>query len=166
MRGAMGLYARDVMQPHVVAVTPDTTLAEVADLLINRRISGVPVLEDDAIVGVVSRSDFARVISLERALAGLIAEAEPPEEFAPGELPVPMPLPVELVAQMEGRTVREVMAPSPVTVLPQTPVREVAELFVKRHVHRILVADAAGLQGIISSLDLLRLIANGTLREG
>jgi CBS domain-containing protein len=47
----MSLRARDVMQPHVVTVTPDTTLAEVADMLICRRISDVPVVEGNAIIG-------------------------------------------------------------------------------------------------------------------
>lgn len=161
----MSLLARDVMQPHVVTVTPDTTLAHVADLLINRRISGVPVVEGEAVVGVVSRSDFARVVSLERALAGLVAEAEGVEEFAPGEVPAPVPLPHDLAAQMEGRKVRDVMALAPVVVLPDTPIAEVADLLVKRHVHRVFVADAAGLRGVISALDLLRLIAGGQLRE-
>ena len=126
---------------------------------------GVPVVEGDAIVGVVSRSDFARVVSLERALAGLVAEAEGVEEFAPGELPAPIPLPPDLAAQMEGRTVRDVMAPTPVVVSPETPIAEVADLLVRRHVHRVLVADAAGLRGVISALDVLRLVADGHLRE-
>ena len=161
----MSLRARDVMQPHVVTVTPETGLAEIADLLINRRISGVPVVEGDAIVGVVSRSDFVRVISLERALAGLVAEAEGGAEFAPGELPAPIPLPSDLAAQMQGRTVREVMAPTPIVVSPETPIAEVADLLVKRHVHRVFVADAAGLCGVISALDVRRLVADGHLRE-
>lgn len=161
----MSLLARDVMQPHVVTVTADTTLAHVADLLINRRISGVPVVEGDTIVGVISRSDFARVVSLEWALAGLVGEAREVEEFAPGEIPEPTPLPPDLAAQMEGRTAGEVMTPTPLVVSPETPIASVADLMVKRHVHRVLVADDGGLRGVISALDLLRLIAGGQLRE-
>ena len=112
----MSLLARDIMQPHVVTVSPDTTLVAVADLLINQRISGVPVVEGGAIVGIVSRSDFARLVSLERTLAGLATEAEGIEEYAPGELPAPLPLPAELTALMEGRAVRDVMTPSPLVV--------------------------------------------------
>lgn len=161
----MTLLARDVMQPRVLTVTPDATFAEVADLLITRRISGVPVVESDAIVGVVSRSDFARVVSLERALADLVADAGDVEEFAPGELPAPRPLPADLAAQMEGRTVRDVMAPTTVVVSPETPIDEVADLLVRRHVHRVLVANATGLRGVISALDILRWVAGGQLRE-
>jgi hypothetical protein len=36
---------------------------------------------------------------------------------------------------------------------------------VKRHVHRVLVADAGGVRGVVSALDLLRLIAGRQLRE-
>lgn len=160
----MSLLARDIMQPHVVTVSPDTTLAAVADLLINQRISGVPVVEGGAIVGIVSRSDFARLVSLERTLAGLATEAEGVEEYAPGELPAPLP-PPGLTALMEGRAVRDVMTPSPLVVSPEAPIDQVADLLVRRHVHRVLVADAAGLHGVISALDVLRLVADGRLRE-
>jgi CBS domain-containing protein len=161
----MRVLARDIMQPHVVAVKPDATLIEVADLLINRRIGVVPVVEHDAVVGIVSRSDFARVVSLERALAGLVALAEAPEEFAPGEQPEPLPLPPDLAREMQGRSARDIMAPTPIVVSPETPVREVAALLVGRHVHHVVVADAGGLRGVVSALDIVRLVTDGRLRE-
>ena len=109
------------MAPQVVTVTPGTTLAELADLLISQRIGGVPVVEDDTVVGVVSRSDFARVISLDRSLAGLVAEGDWQEEFAPGELPEPGTRPAQLAAATGGHTVREVMVAAPVTVSGTQP---------------------------------------------
>jgi len=149
------------MERHVVTVTPETALAELADLLVRKRISGVPVVQSGALVGVVSRSDFVRAVSLERSLAGLIAEAETPEEFAPGEAPEPVVLP----PHVEGGAVRDVMVSSPVTVSPETPIGEVADLLVKRHLHRILVVDGKTLRGVISALDIVRLVASGKLRE-
>lgn len=161
----MTIRARDVMEPHVVTVTPDATLAELADLLISKRVGGVPVVQHGAVVGVISRSDFARVVSLERSLAGLIAEGEPYEEFAPGETPDPMRLPPQLGAAMEGRTVGQVMVAAPITVSPDAPIDEVAEVLVRHHLHRVLVVEGKTLRGVISTLDIVRLVASGRLAE-
>ena len=99
----MTILARDIMQRHVVTVTPETTLAELADLLVGKRIGAVPVVQSGAVVGVVSRSDFARTVSLERSLAGLVADAEGRQEFAPGEVPPEVASPA-----IEGSTSVEV----------------------------------------------------------
>jgi CBS domain-containing protein len=157
----MSLRARDVMQANVLGVSPDMTLAALEDLLIGKRISGVPVIEQGALVGIVSRSDVVRSLSLERSLSGVIADGlASPEE---GEEPVA--LPAALRAQLAARTVREVMARDPVTVTPDTPVAEVSRLLLARHIHRVLVVDGTSVRGIISTLDLVRLIADGRVRE-
>jgi CBS domain-containing protein len=148
------------MQRNVLTVTPETTLAELADLLVGKRVGGVPVLESGAVVGVVSRSDFARVVSLDRALAGLVAEADTSAEFAPGEVTGP----VGVAPPLEGHVVRDVMVTAPVTVSPETPIKEVADLLVRRHLHRVLVVDGKALCGVISALDIVGLVASGKLR--
>lgn len=159
----MTLCARDVMEPHVVTVTPDTTLAELADLLIGKRIGGVPVVQHDTVVGMVSRSDFARVVSLDRTLAGLIAEGDWQEEFAPGAAPEPTRLPAQLATAMEGRTVRQAMVSAPVTVSPDTPIDAVARVLVTHHLHRVLVVEGQTLRGVISAFDIVRLVASRRL---
>jgi CBS domain-containing protein len=55
--------AADVMVQHVISVEPDTTLPEIADLMVRHRIKRVPVLRDGRVVGVVSRSDLVAAIS-------------------------------------------------------------------------------------------------------
>ena len=160
----MTICARDIMQPDVVTVTPDMPLVQLGDLLISKRIGGVPVVEAGALVGVVSRSDFVRCLSLERALAGLTADALDDEEFAPGGKSSPL-LSQQLAKQFEGRSVRDVMVREPVAVRPDVPVSEVARVLLTRHLHRVLVTDGGTVQGIISALDVVRLIADGRLRE-
>lgn len=157
----MELLARDIMQRKVRSVHPDMTLAELEDFLLRERIGGAPVLERDQLVGVVSRSDLVRLLSLDRSLAGLAAEASPELEFAPCGAPQPLPLPPRLDRELGRRKVRDAMVPEPVTVSPGTPVREVARIMVEQHLHRILVTDAGKLVGIITSLDIARLVATG-----
>lgn len=52
----------EIMTRAVVTVTPDTPIIDVARRLLDNRISGVPVLEDDRIVGVITESDLFRMI--------------------------------------------------------------------------------------------------------
>ena len=54
------MSARDVMTTEVVSVGPQTTVREIASLLIQRRISAVPVLEGGRLIGIVSEGDLMR----------------------------------------------------------------------------------------------------------
>ena len=149
------------MQKHVLDVSPDMPIPELVDFLISHQVSGVPVIERGKIVGIVSRSDLVRAVSLERSLAGIVAEGVAQEEFAPGEVP-PFPgLRSRAVQALQDRSVRTIMVTDPVSVAPHLPVVEVARLMVARHMHRVLVTDGAQLLGLISSLDVVRLVAEG-----
>ena len=56
------LPIHDVMTHDVVTVSPDTSIGEVAQQLLDHRIGGVPVIEQGRIVGVITESDLFRVI--------------------------------------------------------------------------------------------------------
>ena len=157
----MPLCAHDIMQRHVLSVPPDMPIPELVDFLISHRVSGVPVIEKRKIVGIVSRSDLVRAVSLERSLAGIVAEGVEQEEFAPGEVPPVPGLRSSAVQALQNRSVRTIMVTDPISVTPDTPVVEVARLMVGRHMHRVLVTDGAQLLGLISSLDVVRLVAEG-----
>jgi CBS domain-containing protein len=161
----MTIRARDIMQPNVLTVAPEMSLAELADFLIASRIGGVPVVDDGTLVGIVSRSDIVRSLSLERSLAGLMVD-ESEEEFAPGTVAASPPLPKNLSAkELAIRTVREVMVADVVTVAPDMPISDVANVLVQRHLHRVLVTEGKAVCGMISVLDLARLIGQGRLSE-
>jgi CBS domain-containing protein len=61
--GAHGRTARDVMTPDVIAVAPDTTLNQIAELFETRKIHLVPVMHDGGLVGIVSRADLVRALA-------------------------------------------------------------------------------------------------------
>ncbi len=60
-----GLTAADIMTTSVISVTADTDLADVRQLLVNRRIRRVPVLRDGRLVGIVSRSNIVALLTTE-----------------------------------------------------------------------------------------------------
>jgi CBS domain-containing protein len=52
----------EIMTRAVVAVAPDTSIWEVARVLLDNRIGGVPVVDDGRVVGVITESDLFRMI--------------------------------------------------------------------------------------------------------
>ncbi len=148
----MSLIARDVMKTEIVSVTPETALPALEDTLIGRHIGGVPVIEAGKLVGIVSRSDIVRYFTIQRSMADLLgrprASASARNHQADRHL-----------------TVRDIMAEAVVTVSPDAPIEDVARLMVDRHVHRVLVTNDGDVVGLISALDLARLIAEKTLVE-
>jgi CBS domain-containing protein len=162
----MPLCARDIMQKRVLSVPPDLPIPELVDFLISHRVSGVPVMEKGKLVGIVSRSDLVRAVSLERSLAGIVAQAFEHDEFAPGEVPPPVGVRSSAVQALQNRTVRTIMVTDPISVAPDTPVGDVARLLVTKHMHRVLVTEGAKVLGLISSLDVVRLVADGKTADG
>lgn len=60
-----GTEARDVMTRKVRTVQPDTQLEDLVDLMLKKRVNPVPVVENDRLVGIVSRSDLVQMMAAE-----------------------------------------------------------------------------------------------------
>ncbi|HFD16842.1 MAG TPA: CBS domain-containing protein [Rhodospirillales bacterium] len=145
------MLARDVMTRNVVTVAPDTPVSEIARLLLEKRISGVPVVEPDGrLVGIVSEGDLMRRVEEGGARRGSwwLAMLGIPEERA-----------LEYV-RTHGRHARDVMTRQVITVSPDTPIGKVARLLEEEHIKRVPVVEDGRLVGIISRADLLRAIAS------
>jgi CBS-domain-containing membrane protein len=133
---------RDVMTSEVATVPFGTTLKEVARILAERRISGVPVVDESgAVLGVVSEADIVRVEAGEEArgglLAGLLADRRP--------------------ARLEACTAADAMTSPAVTARPEQDVAEAARLMTEREVNRLPVVERDGsLVGIVTRADLVR----------
>lgn len=164
----MTLRARDIMETKLVTVAPDLTLAEVAEVFYREHITGAPVIDPrrpDELLGLISRSDLVRFPLYQGAVAGMVGEylrdlgaAEGITQETSDEAPA---LPDSLRGHLANHTVREAMAASPQAVTPDATVREVAAVMVAKRLHRVLVRDGEKLVGLISSLDIARMVAEG-----
>jgi CBS domain-containing protein len=125
---------RDIMTTAVVTVTSSASYQQLAALLAEREISGVPVLTDGGhVAGVVSHVDL----------------------IAAGELQIGRPLHRPARRQLR-LTAGQLMTAPAVTVLPDATIAAAARLMSDRHVRRLPVVDAGGrLTGIVSLRDLL-----------
>ncbi|MDH3592919.1 MAG: CBS domain-containing protein [Planctomycetota bacterium] len=133
------MTAKDVMTRELLTVTPATPLREFARLCAEDNVSGAPVVRvDGALVGIISRTDLMRRLLEDDPMFGGSSPAEGLPSI--GE---------------DNRQVADVMETKVVSVAPDTPVHEVAELMVEDRIHRVLVVENDEPVGIITSLDLL-----------
>jgi CBS domain-containing protein len=154
-----GLLASDIMTRSLVTARPDQELQAAERLLIEHRIGGVPVVENGILVGVLSRSDVARVEVLMQSLDGLVSDRLNWNEQADGFRHTAGQEFKGFRQRLDQLKVRDAMTDQVVTCRLSTPAREVAAEMVRHHIHRIIVVDGKQPVGIISSLDLARLVA-------
>jgi CBS domain-containing protein len=125
----------DLMQQDVVAVNPESALAEAITLLADAHVSALPVVSSTGqLVGVISASDI------------LGAEAE--VQSAEGRATL-----------FETTTVQELMTPTPQVIEPQADVRDAARRMLYAEVHRLFVTTGERLEGVISATDIVRGVA-------
>ncbi len=141
------LLARDVMTSPVITVTPDTSVKEIAQLLLTHHISGVPVVSPEGkLVGIVTEADLLHKERPEVEEGGLL------RLFRRGQL-------AEAERKAEGLVARDVMTSPVVTVTEEVPLREVAALMARRQINRVPVVRGDQVVGIVSRADVLRALA-------
>lgn len=153
--------AQDLMETVVTTVEHSLSLLELQQLLVAEGIGGAPVVDGDRLVGVVSRSDVVRTLAdeWERAeqLVSDFYEALPLSKTSAWNI---IPRDTDQVAtRLSGLTVREVMNPRVISVPPDEPIEAVAACLIRYRIHRVLVTEEERLVGIVSSLDLVQLLA-------
>jgi CBS domain-containing protein len=151
------LKAKDVMKAPVVTLDDDVSLREAAQALSDDHIGGAPVVNlQGKPLGVVSLFDIAT------HLAGLERPAgEPGGFYRQGRVQVgggEVETPEE--GALDEATVADIMAPGLIGVRPEASLSDVARLLARKQIHRVFVLDGKGrLQGVISTMDILRVLA-------
>ena len=153
------LTAKDIMNPDIMRVREDLTVAELAAFLTDQEISGAPVEDEHAkLVGVVSVTDIVRATS---SGGERYAPDHDPSFYVRGwENRVAVEDLQDLHFDDGGLLVRDIMTPSVFAVEAETPVREVARSMMDSHLHRMLVVQQDKVVGIISTSDMLQLLAD------
>jgi len=144
------MIASDIMTRDVVSVGPDAPVADVVALMLNHRISAVPVVQNNVVIGILSEGDLLR-----RAEIG----TEPTrsrwiEFFASSET-----VAADYV-RSHGRKTSEVMTRDVVTVAADTPIAEIARLLETRGIKRVPVTRDGALVGIVSRANLLQALSS------
>ncbi len=150
------------MQTRVRTVSAEESLLELERFLLAENLSGAPVTDGGKLVGVVSRSDVLRQLIVERAESEYAADYELAWGMLGGEeRDVERWITDTAAEQLAGLKVKDAMIHDVKTVSPDTPVEDVARLMIDKGIHRVIVTDGGELAGIVTSMDLVRLFADG-----
>lgn len=154
----MALTAGDLMEKDVVTVSPDTPLLDVHRLFVEEEIHGAPVVDDEGqVVGVITTLDLLRAVEEEHDTA----RVDPVyfRDTLPYSSPDWTSNPEDFQDRLSQDRVSDAMSTEVITVSAQASVAEVARLLHDQRVHRVLVVEDGRLAGIISSFDLVGLLA-------
>jgi len=138
------MIARELMTPDPLTVTPQASVAEVWDLMREADVRHIPVVQADALVGMVSDRDLARV-DIARLLRVEGADALREELTTP---------------------IAKVMSPNVIAVEPETEIGDVIDLLLEHKIGAVPVVqeETREVLGIISYVDVLRAL-QGILSE-
>ena len=157
----MLLLAREIMTPSIKAVPQSWTMDRLARFLTDNEIAGSPVTDDNGdIIGIVTLKD---ITEFRWNASRPETEAQLTEDEAREARRLRMviyegmgKLPVE---------VRDIMTPILLSVDEATPVRDIAKTMMKEHLHRIFVTLDGKITGIITTYDLLKIIADRNMTQ-
>lgn len=155
--GAVVLNARtaaDLMTANPVSLREDCTLKEAVAFLVDRNVSGAPVIDEAGRpVGVLTQTDI------------LIHDREEVEHIPAPEVDCGRPLPRDWwdsfqIERVDTTPVRELMTPAVFCVAQETSAWGVIEQMRELNVHRLFVVDHNGvLVGVVSAMDIVRHLA-------
>lgn len=144
------MQARDIMAKPVLTAKPATTVADIASLMAEKRISGLPIVDEDGnLVGVVSETDL-----LHRSETG----TERRRKWWMRILLDSETLARDYV-KTHGKHASDIMSPYVISVSADADLRHVADVLDKNEIKRVPVLDNGKLVGIITRGDLVRALA-------
>jgi CBS domain-containing protein len=147
------MKAKDIMTTPVVTVSPVATVQEIAALLLERRISAVPVVEHERLIGLVSEGDLLHrhEIGTQRGL--------PERSWWQGLIGSEPGLAARYVKSHAAHA-RDIMTRDVITVDEDTPIAEVAVRLEAHRIKRVPVLRDGRLVGIVGRANLIQALAN------
>ena len=132
------MLVEEIMSRSVVTLTTEQTLREAIELLQSKRIRHLPVVDDSKVVGIVTDRDVKRATP--SVLSGIDRDG------------------YERV--LDTTKVTQFMTREPQTVTPNSGVKAAVKIFLDRKVGALPVVEDGHLVGILTDIDILRVVDN------
>ena len=144
------LKVKDIMTKEIITVSPQTEITSAAKILLEKRINGLPVIDDSGkLVGILCQSDLVaqqKSIPIPSVYTVL-------DSFIPLTSLKRIDKEVKKIAALK---VEQAMTPHPVTVGPETGIEDVARLMVDKKYHTLPVMEGDKIVGIVGKEDVLK----------
>lgn len=156
LRQAEQIKVRDIMTTEIATVRPQTALQDAARLLLELRISGLPVVdENNKLIGIVTEADFlcAMGIPCHHPAHNLWQTLEAMFRYQPVSANTPV-------------TVADIMTKQIITIQPEDTLHEVIDTMKQHHIKRVVVADTGQhVLGIITRSNLVKILLTQILLQ-
>ena len=140
------MRAADVMTTNICVVAPEAPIQEIAREMLDRRISGMPVVDGDGnVLGIVSEGDLVRRAELGTDRRSWWLDMVSSDRTLASDY-----------VKTHGRTARDVMSSPAVVVEESTGLAEIAKLLESRRIKRVPVVRDGKLVGVVSRADIVR----------
>ncbi|MFA6296932.1 MAG: CBS domain-containing protein [Patescibacteria group bacterium] len=146
------MKVKEIMTSNVVTCEITTPVNEVAKKLIDNDITGMPVVDNGKVIGIITESDLI----MQKAKIHIPQYIQILDSYL--YLEDPSEVETEL-KKITGMTAREVMTSKPVTIGSNDSVSDLATLIEENHINPIPVVDNDKLVGIVSRADIVKLLA-------
>jgi CBS domain-containing protein len=150
------MKVKDAMNMDVITCKPGDTLSTVADLFKNKHISGLPVVENDKVVGIVSETDLLQLFKVPEVSG---------EMFLPSPFEI-IEMPIRSIIRFEEfkkafddiriKPVKDIMKKKVYSISPDSSLEDASGMMVKHRVNRLPVIENGKLVGIIVRSDIIR----------
>ena len=151
------LKAKEIMTKDVITVLTSTTVEDLARVLVDHKISGTPVVDEQGdLIGIVTENDLIRknkkfhiptIVRLFDAFIMLESNSKIEQE----------------IKDMAAVTVEDIFRKAVVTVSEDTPVDEIATIMSERDVHLVPVVEGRKIKGIIGKIDIIKGLSLGNM---
>ncbi len=148
------LNASDIMTTEIITVKKDTSLKDLARVLYENHINGVPVLDDDGtLIGIICESDLIRKdkklhIPTVVAIFDWVLYLESPKKIE------------KEIQRVNATTVEDLYTRNVITVGEKTHIDEIATLMEQKKIYTIPIMDGDRLVGIVGKADVIRTLVS------
>jgi CBS domain-containing protein len=147
------MLVKDVMSKNVITISPEESISNAIDKMAKNNISGLIVVEDEKVVGVISESDVLKIFKSEFPELKLSSNISL-SIFSLIKSGIKIIREIKKIGKLK---VKDLMSKKVFFVKPEDTILEAARIMSKKDVRRLPVIDESGkLVGIISRIDILR----------
>ncbi len=148
LRSKLGqeMLVSDVMTTGVISITKYESVVQVANILCEKNISGLPVVDkENKVVGIITQADILSMVGVgrEHTFKDLL-------KYMLGE---------RLPERRVGDHVGDIMTSPPLTIRPDASIAEAIRIMDEKRIRRLTVVDEKGLLiGIVTRADVLKAV--------
>ena len=153
------MNVKDVMNSDVISCRPDDEISNAAQLLKEHNISGLPVVAEGKVVGIVTEADILKLLKVPEH-GGLWL----PSPFEVIEIPIRELINWEdtkhMLTDIGSKPIRDIMESEVYTISADSSIEDASSMMIKHKVNRLPVLDGEKLIGIITRGDIIRGLAD------